>query len=71
MNEHQELRAMSLAERLAWMKSRTRYAAGLWLVKVDGRLAAMGTEEESPDLVAKFLMCIARPARPQRTGGMG
>lgn len=64
---------MSLDERLEWMKTHSRYrpVLGQHVIRVDGHLAAMGTADEFDDMLARFLMFIAREPRSTRTGGMG
>lgn len=61
--EVEQLRQMTLGERLDWMRQRFRQRMNLLFLKVDGHLVACGTEDEFDDMLARFLMFIARPTR--------
>lgn len=63
MLEVEQLRQMSLEERIDWMHQRIRTRMHLMFIKVDGHLVACGTGEEYDDIKARFLMFIARPTR--------
>jgi hypothetical protein len=69
--EHRELRAMNYDQREEWKRTHTTGKHGMWFTRIDGHLVACGTEPESDDMLARFLMAIARPEREPRTGGMG
>lgn len=63
MLEVEQLRQMSLEERIDWMHQRIRTRMHLMFIKVDGHLVACGTDDEFDDMLARFLMFIARPTR--------
>jgi hypothetical protein len=74
MTEHAQLLAKTYQGRVDWLRKTAVYkpGLGLWLVRVDGHLAATGEDDEpEEDLIARFLMYLARPVAPRRTGGMG
>ncbi len=70
--ERETLLGLDFVGRLNWMREhlRTIRITGMLLIKVDGVLAATGYESEFEDMVAGFLMFIARGPRAPRAGGM-
>jgi hypothetical protein len=66
ISEHEQLRSMNLDQRLDWMRDHTRQRVGLNFVRIDGHLIS-GRDEDFDDMLARFLMVIARPERPAAT----
>lgn len=72
MTDHAQLLAMTYQGRVDWMNQRKAQIVGRWMIKVDGHLAAISEDDEpEEDLIARFLMFLARRILPCRTGGMG
>ena len=44
---------------------------GLWSIKIDGRLVAVGQEDEIEDMLERYHRRIDGPGVLPRTGGMG
>lgn len=56
-----ELRLMDFEQRLAWHESHRRHLfGGMYSIKVDGELAAVGYEDTLGCMFAAFLMFVAR-----------
>ena len=66
ISEHEQLRSMNLEQRLDWMRDHTRQRVGLNFVRIDGHLIS-GRDEEFEDMMARFLMVIARQELPSAT----
>lgn len=65
MTELTQLLAMTFEGRKEWMLAHARFkqALQLWILRVDGHLVAMGTDEELNDcMLARLLMFLARQA---------
>lgn len=70
--EQQLLREMKPSDRelafFAWLRP---LFGGLWSIKIDGRLVAVGDDEEIEDMLARFHRRIDGPGMLPRSGGMG
>ena len=70
--EQQELRAMPRSQRVIEFFDRIRHLfGGLWSIKIDGRLVAVGQEDEIEDMLEKYHRRIDGPGMLPRSGGMG